>query len=113
MAPRYLAGSRHSIRGQRRGKRMRASFVSGRLRLAGLALLGIAALVTVLGGSSVAKSQAAYNEPLCVQHPQLCTEQLDPWTYEGESYNAGHDEPSLLFYSHKPGSGNSNQYRLT
>jgi hypothetical protein len=76
-------------------------------------LLGIAALTTALGGSSVARSQAAENEPLCVLHPQLCTEQLDPWTYDGYAYNAGHDEPSLLFYSNKAGSGNSNEYRLT
>ena len=29
------------------------------------------------------------------------------------NYVSGHDEPSLLFYSNKAGSGNSNQYSLT
>ena len=87
-------------------------FLAPRLRGAGVIVVSIAAVVAVfaIGGAS---SRAAYNEPLCVLHPQLCTEQLDPWTYEGSSYNAGHDEPSLLFYSNKAGSGNSNQYRLT
>jgi hypothetical protein len=39
----------------------------------------------------------------------LCAEQRDnpgDWVY------VGHDEPSLLFYSNTPGSGNSNVYRL-
>ena len=51
--------------------------------------------------------------PLCVQRPQMCTELADPWTWNGNRYTSGHDEPSLLFYSTVPGSGNSNQYKLT
>jgi hypothetical protein len=42
----------------------------------------------------------------------LCTEANDPWTWNGYTYVSGHDEPSLLFYSNKKGSGNSNQYQL-
>jgi hypothetical protein len=83
-------------------------------------VIAIAALVSVFAVGDV--SRAADNsaspsydgsEPLCVQHPQLCTEQLNPWSYDGEAYVSGHDEPSLLFYSHTAGSGNSNKYRLT
>jgi hypothetical protein len=94
--------------------------VPRRLRFAGVIVVALATVVTVFavgdastraaGGGSVGYSS---DEPICVQHPQLCTEQLDPWTYDGYSYNAGHDEPSLLFYSNKPGSGNSNEYQLT
>ena len=92
---------------------MKASLVPRGLRVGGvILLLGIAALVTALGGSSVAQTQAATNLPLCVQHSQLCTEANDPWTWNGYTYVSGHDEPSLLFYSNKPGSGNSNVYRL-
>jgi hypothetical protein len=40
-------------------------------------------------------------------------EASNPISYDGYSYTSGHDEPSLLFYSHKPGSGNSNVYHLT
>jgi hypothetical protein len=82
-----------------------------RLRVGGLILVVIAAIATALGGGSAAKS--ADSEPLCVQHPQMCTELNNTWTYEGQTYNSGHDEPSLLFYSNKPGSGNSDQYNLT
>ena len=41
----------------------------------------------------------------------LCTEVADSIGYSGEY--TGHDEPSLLFYSNTPGSGNSNRYQLT
>src|SRR5262249_45237524 len=41
----------------------------------------------------------------------LCTEVADSIGYAGEY--TGHDEPSLLFYSNTPGSGNSNTYQLT
>jgi len=44
----------------------------------------------------------------CDENSQLCTER-----YDSGSYYTGHDEPSLLFYSNVPGSGNSNIYRLT
>lgn len=91
---------------------MRAFSTARRLRIVGVLVLGIAATVTAVGGSSVARGQAADNTPLCVQHPQMCVEQLDPWTWHGYSYPSGHDEPSLLFYSQTPGSGNSQQYRL-
>jgi hypothetical protein len=40
----------------------------------------------------------------------LCTELNHNRTYEGKY--SGHDEPSLLFYSHTPGSGNTGLYLL-
>ena len=89
------------------------ALVPRRLGIIGVIVLGIAAVVSALGGSSVAKTQAADSVPLCVLHPQMCTEQNDPWTWNGYSYTSGHDEPSLLFYSTTPGSGNSQQYNLT
>jgi hypothetical protein len=83
-------------------------------------VLAIAAVVSVFAVGDVSRAASSDSlptyssgEPLCVQHPQMCTEQLDPWTYEGEHYNAGHDEPSALFYSNKDGSGFTNEYRLT
>ena len=41
----------------------------------------------------------------------LCTDTYTHKNYEGKY--VGHDEPSLLFYSNEPGSGNSNVYLLT
>jgi hypothetical protein len=93
---------------------MHAFLVSRRLRLAGVIAVGIVVIVAALGGSSVRAAHAdTYNSPLCVLHPQLCTEVTNPVSYNGYSYPSGHDEPSLLFYSSKPGSGNSNLYNLT
>jgi hypothetical protein len=91
---------------------MRSFPVPRRLRLAGLLVLAIAAAATALGGSSVG-TQAATYRPLCVQHPQLCVEQIDSWNWHGYQYKSGHDEPSVLFYSNTAGAGNSNEYQVT
>ena len=70
-------------------------------------------MVGALGGSAVATAHAASTTPWCVLHPQYCTEANNAVSYNGYSYTAGHDEPSLLFYSKAPGSGNSSVYHLT
>jgi hypothetical protein len=94
---------------------MSAFLAPRRLLLAGAIVLGIAAAVILPAAGSVrtAQAQAATNTPLCVLHSQLCTEANNPWTWNGYTYVSGHDEPSLLFYSNKPGSGNSNEYQLS
>ena len=86
-------------------KRVTAAIVV--LMVATLASAGANAIV------HVPKTHAAANVPLCVQRPQMCTELTDPWTWNGYTYTSGHDEPSALFYSTVPGSGNSDQYQLT
>jgi len=53
--------------------------------------------------------------PLCDDNGPLCTEINEfpsgqTTNYEGQY--VGHDEPSLLFYSNVPGSGNHMRYRL-
>ena len=95
--------------------------VPRRWRLASLLAISIVAIVAAMSGSASgagtgAASQASYSgedEPLCVQRPQLCVEKVNPWSYDGDTYVSGHDEPSLLFYSNRRGSGNSNEYRIT
>ncbi len=47
---------------------------------------------------------------LCDDNAPTCTETIIDYNYEGKYI--GHDEPSLLFYSSTPGSGNSNTYLL-
>ena len=90
------------------------AFVPRRSKLAGVIVLGVVAIVTALGGGSVRAAHAdSYGTPWCVLHPQLCTEVSDPISYNGYTYVSGHDEPSLLYYSSTPGSGNSNLYHLT
>jgi len=91
---------------------MRRIPVPRRLGLIGLIVVAVAVAVSLFAGGA-AKTQAASNLPLCVQRPALCVEQNNPWTWHGYTYKSGHDEPSTLFYSSIPGSGNSNEYRLT
>ncbi len=78
----------------------------------GSLLCNLACAAPLLLTSSLALAQVSVREKLlqCEQDTGiLCTEQLDSpaWTY------IGHDEPSLLFYSNKAGSGYTNVYRLT
>jgi hypothetical protein len=93
--------------------------VPRRLSLVGLVVFAITAVAMTMsasGATAGSSSPANYpnsDEPLCVQHPALCAEQLNPWHYDGETYVSGHDEPSVLFYSNKQGSGNSNTYHVT
>jgi hypothetical protein len=109
---------------------MKRFLVPRRRSSIGLIVVAIAAAVTVSAAGAVSHSRAAsiqnaatikngaaasssqggeYSGPLCEEHPQLCTELSNP----RGNYVSGHDEPSLLFYSNKAGSGNSNQYSLT
>ena len=91
--------------------------VPRRLALVGAIAFGAFALAGVLAAAGGTGTQAAkadaYTAPLCVQHSTLCTEANDRWTWNNYNYISGHDEPSLLFYSNKKGSGNSNEYQLT
>jgi hypothetical protein len=93
---------------------MRSFPVSRRLRLGAGLFVAVAAIVSVSAGASAPAGHAdSYAAPWCEQHPQLCTEASGSVQYGNYSYAGGHDEPSLLFYSNKPGSGNSNLYNLT
>jgi hypothetical protein len=60
----------------------------------------------LLSGSVVMAQKPA--QPLCEQPVGRCVDAGKLYTY-GKKY-VGHDEPSLLFYSNIPGSGNSSIY---
>jgi hypothetical protein len=87
---------------------MRSS--TGKLLL--LAALPLATLAGFQGGGSVAQATAAHAILSCTK-AATCTEVLDSEAVFGEGVYVGHDEPSTLFYSNRPGSGNSNQWQLT
>lgn len=65
---------------------------------------------------SLAPGQAAHAAPPaqgnCAGGRLLCTEVLDSELAFGEDHYVGHDEPSVLFYSDVPGSGNNQHYLL-
>ena len=79
-----------------------------------LAVLASAAMaVGTIASPSPAVAKASHRsiqEPFCERHVSTCP---DVWThrnYDGDY--VGHDEPALLFYSKRAGSGNSNTWRL-
>jgi hypothetical protein len=81
-----------------------------RLTLLGLLVAGVTALAVFVPAASSSKAGiTALFE--CDEGGPLCAETADPVGYNG-AYT-GHDEPSLLFYSNTPGSGNSQLYKLT
>lgn len=78
-----------------------------------LGLTGIfAVLLLLISATTLTTHRAKASSPVaCDDNAPFCTEVYDSIGYQG-GYT-GHDEPSLLFYSNTPGSGNSNIYRLT
>jgi hypothetical protein len=85
-----------------------------RLRL----IVASALAVTIVVGLSLShihaprtRASADHVYLQCEDNASTCTEVSDPLNYEGQY--TGHDEPSTLFYSSVPGSGNSDVYRLT
>jgi hypothetical protein len=68
-------------------------------------------LLTLFAFAIAAQAQTLDEKGLCDSHPQLCTEKQNNVDYAGNY--VGHDEPSLLFYSNKKGSGNNNLYFIT
>src|SRR5262249_19566876 len=49
----------------------------------------------------------------CAGAHMMCTEVYDSESVFGEGNYVGHDEPSVLFYSNQPGSGNQMAYNVT
>src|SRR5579864_4949891 len=73
----------------------------------------VAAGATPLGFRSTAAAAASVqHRALNCEYSAVCTEVQDSAQVFGDTY-VGHDEPSVLFYSNKPGSGNQMRYDLT
>ena len=119
---RAIVDTTGAIRSGDRGARARATtprLEEGRMKrslamLAGIVLLasvGTAASAQVPGQVSTRAGKAEnYGSRLvCGEGSPLCAEANDALGYNG-GYT-GHDEPSLLFYSGAPGSGNDSNYR--
>jgi hypothetical protein len=63
--------------------------------------------------ASAAATASSHAHISCIDGRLLCTEVQDPEEIFGEDHYVGHDEPSLLFYSNQPGSGNVMTWQLT
>lgn len=71
-------------------------------------------MITSQTSTAFAASTAVQHHTLnCVSNAQFCTEVYDSEQVFGEDVYVGHDEPSVLFYSQRPGSGNQMRYQLT
>ncbi len=84
-------------------------------------ILTLVALVAIIGGFAVAgapRGQAAHATAAphahidCSKGVITCSEVWDSEKVFGEGKYVGHDEPSTLFYSNTPGSGNQMRYEL-
>ena len=67
---------------------------------------GAAAIVGPVALSPLGTSAASVHQHVNCIKASFCTEVVDSEQVFGEGVYVGHDEPSLLFYSNKPGSGN-------
>jgi len=74
---------------------------------------GAAAIVAPGAFGSLSTSAAGTHQFINCVKASLCTEVVDSEQVFGEGVYVGHDEPSLLFYSNKPGSGNRYSSTLT
>jgi hypothetical protein len=76
-----------------------------------LLALAVPAALTGVGGKAQAAATSTRPHIDCANGGRfLCTEVFDSEKVFGQGHYVGHDEPSLLFYSNKAGSGNQMQY---
>jgi hypothetical protein len=75
------------------------------------AILLVCGSTAAVGPAAAAQTPPAGSEKLlCNEGSPICAEAVDALGYDG-AYT-GHDEPSLLYYSGVPGSGNNARYRM-
>src|SRR6266851_3440729 len=78
-----------------------------------LAVGAAGALAVALPGQMTGIGAAPTHMFLSCDDRTNCTEVQNSAEVFGANYYVGHDEPSTLFYSSVPGSGNRMTYRLT
>jgi hypothetical protein len=69
-------------------------------------------LLVALFSGNLTFAQSRVSSFSCEDPYSLCTERQFNRSYEYPGRYIGHDEPSLLFYSDEPGSGNYNVYKM-
>ena len=79
-------------------------------------VLAFASVASLIGAvfvmlPSAQASSGSVGRSLCDDNAVTCAELDNAYNYEGNY--VGHDEPSLLFYSNTPGTGNSQVWQMT
>lgn len=94
------------------------NFLKSKLTLVALAVVICGLAVSAAWRVSLPHAYAAKATPThthidCANPNSICAEVGNPEQVFGEEHYVGHDEPSTLFYSNVPGSGNRMRYQLT
>src|SRR5438034_11188446 len=86
---------------------------AGAVLLVAAASIAAAGPAASAGSTATAARAAPATEHVAIncEYSSLCAEVANPKEVFGGEY-VGHDEPSTVFYSNKPGSGNRNQYEV-
>src|SRR5437763_8289291 len=77
-----------------------------------LAFVTVGAVIAAIGTPLTGSTAGSSHYSIDCDESALCLELHSPTDVFG-NYYVGHDEPSALFYSNAPGSGNSSLYRVT
>jgi hypothetical protein len=95
---------------------LRAS-IKAKLRVLLMSLISVVAISLPLAMQTpvvqAASASAQHKSTNCVVNSLFCSEVYDSQKVFGTDQYVGHDEPSVLFYSNRPGSGNQMRYELT
>ena len=85
--------------------------------VASAAAVASMSLAGAASGNQQASSRSAPSKERHVsircEYSRLCPDLADSKQVYGPDTYVGHDEPSLLFYSNKPGAGNRARYQIT
>jgi len=87
----------------------------GRTRRLALAAIAAVCALPVAGGYPVAAGPPAASSQhinITCEYSRVCPDLANNYAVYGSEY-VGHDEPSVLFYSNQPGSGNQMRYSVT
>src|SRR5438445_4967435 len=93
--------------------RRAATMIGKRRSLMAAGLLAAAGLIPVASGIGLpARAAPSPNRHMNIncEYSPLCPDVANPTEVFGSDEYVGHDEPSLLFYSNTPGSGNQMRY---
>ncbi len=86
--------------------------IPGSILIVGATLVAANAAPTTPGARAVQAADASQHMAIDCEYSATCAEVANPAEVFGSQY-VGHDEPSNLFYSNVPGSGNNMKYSLT
>jgi len=78
-----------------------------------VALLFMGGIATLAGTSTAAAAAPRQHVHINCAESSICAEVGQYQEVFGQNYYVGHDEPSVLFYSNRPGAGNRMRYTVT